>query len=374
MATIKNFFSFFMFDPRFIESAKKNNEEIFNLGPVLGIEVTIPMLAERCFANIDPQHADGVNQAAIEAAMDWPLPKNGTVLATIRPDLDSIGSMALFLIRKEAEEFGLGGPGSCPDCGGTGYHNQVDSYNPHGYGTLCSCLNGWDIEFQKRVKAVAESDRFARGGWPGPRPLLSNEDGEGRLAAIAAAVADFKIPLEERVGWMRSWLLSGEEPKGYREKYLAEREEISRALKSGDIKARLEGGIAVVESTHRAATSIGYRLAPVVVALNQKFSVGSGKPHRKFTVCQFTKDEANLSAALSKLNEIEEGWGGSPTIGGSPQGMNSTLTAEEVVRVIQKHLFVRCGWCKEVHTQKEWNRNQKWNRSIAPICPSCNGV
>lgn len=32
------------------------------------------------------------------------------------------------------------------------------------------------------------------------------------------------------------------------------------------------------------------------------------------------------------------GWGGSPTIGGSPQGVSSRLTIDEVVAVVEKYL------------------------------------
>lgn len=60
----------------------------------LGIEVTIPHLAERCgLGNIDPQHSGtSSHTAAILAALDVPLPPPGSTLVTIRPDLDSVSS------------------------------------------------------------------------------------------------------------------------------------------------------------------------------------------------------------------------------------------------------------------------------------------
>jgi len=96
----------------------------------------------------------------------------------------------------------------------------------------------------------------------------------------------------------------------------------------------------VVESTHRAATSVGYSLAPVVVALNPSFKQGPSEPYKKFTVCQFAfaGGFADIKSVLAELNELEAGWGGSPTIGGSPQGVSSKLTIDEVVAVVEKHL------------------------------------
>ena len=80
-------------------------------------------------------------------------------------------------------------------------------------------------------------------------------------------------------------------------------------------------------------------LAPVVVALNPEFRFRGGEPHRKFTVCQFSAGYCDIPGALRELNGLEEGWGGSPTIGGSPQGVSSALTVEEVVRVVTRHLL-----------------------------------
>src|SRR6185369_8878064 len=106
------------------------------------------------------------------------------------------------------------------------------------------------------------------------------------LAAIAAAVADFKVPMINRVATTEKWLLTGEEPANYRAQVERERADLVRALSDATIKVSVaaEGLIAVVESTHRAATLVGYSLAPVVVALNPSFKLGQGEPHRKFTV------------------------------------------------------------------------------------------
>ncbi|MFY9484754.1 MAG: hypothetical protein WAP74_04005 [Patescibacteria group bacterium] len=195
---------------------------------------------------------------------------------------------------------------------------------------------------------------------------------------------------------MSSWLLTGQEPVtacpqcgaveqvttgscafcttqydpawSYRALVETERAEMCRALESGEIRhypvCPVCGGnqdaealyapcaddlpgqhglarqpqIAVVVSTHRATTMIGYKLCPVVVALNPAFRVGGGEPHAKYTVCQYSTGHCDLVAAKNDLAALEPGWGGSPMIIGSPQGVASQLTTEQVVEVVTRHL------------------------------------
>ncbi len=288
---------------------RESNEKVFTSGPVYGIEVTIPALAERCVVNLDPQHTGAdASRAAIEEALMVELPPEGAVLATIRPDLDSVGAMAVLILRAEGK-----------------------SLEPA----------------KNRIRLVAESDKFAHGGWPGRRPIPTRDNPWPKserprvIAAIAAAVSDFHVRIEDRVKLMERWLLTGEEPAGYRERVELERMEMIAALENGGIKVdkAADGRIAVVRSTHRAATSIGYCVAPVVVALNPEFRFQGGEPIRKFTVCQFKPGYVDLRAVFADLSELEPGWGGSPTIGGSPQGRSSSITINKVVDVVEEHLL-----------------------------------
>lgn len=282
--------------------------------PVLGIEVTVPALAARCnLGNIDPQHGVGgtVDTAAIEVAVAHQLPPENAVLVTVRPDLDSVGAMAVMAIRARGE-----------------------SLEPA----------------MDRIRRVADSDKFAKGGWPGVRELpsannlwpeaVASIESSSQLAAIAAAVADFKVALAERVAIMEKWLLTGEEPSSYRIKVDAERTEMVRALDAGEIQHQVvcNGRVAVVESAHRAATMVGYALAPVVVAVNPSFRLGGGESHRKITICAFTAQYADIKSALVELGKLEAGWGGSPTIGGSPQGVSTNLSTDQVVEVVARYL------------------------------------
>ncbi len=307
-------FKFALLDPRPIQTAEEANAKVFASGSVLGIEVTVPALGARCvLGNIDPQHTGGdASRAAIEVVAggadyrvfcDYDGGPRTVVLATVRADLDAVGAMAVLSLRAKGESL----------------------EEPVG----------------ERVAAIAASDKFVRGAWA-PRLLPSRSDpwaGEFRqLAAMVAVVSDHKIPIAERVAAVERWLLTGEEPDSYRAQVERERLDLVAALESGVIRAEDRGGVAVVETTNRSATSVGYSLAPVVVALNPSFKLGGGEPHRKFTVCAYGPQHADIRAALAELSELELGWGGSPTIGGSPQGVSSTLTLEQVTEVVQHHL------------------------------------
>ena len=70
----------------------------------LGIEITVPNLAAECgLGNIDPQHtASSASRAAIEEAVEAPLPPADACLVTVRPDPDAFGAMAVLAMRATA--------------------------------------------------------------------------------------------------------------------------------------------------------------------------------------------------------------------------------------------------------------------------------
>lgn len=302
-------YRFALLDPRRTDDAQARNNALFASGPVFGIEVSVPGLAKRCIGNIDPQHTGGtVSRAAIEECLTAELPLKSATLATIRPDLDSIGGMAVLLMRAE--------------------------------GTILS------PDATARVREVAKNDTFSRGDWPGIRELPTREnpwagdEEERSLAAITAFVFEHTIPLEVRVAGMRHWLETGEEPAGYRARVERERSSMIEALERGAVVFHrgISGKLAVVETTLRFGVTLGYRLAPVVVALNPAFPFEGGEPHRKFTVCQFREGYADVNEIRLELDRKEPGWGGSPTIIGSPQGTGSKLALSEVLAIVKKYL------------------------------------
>ncbi len=139
---MKNNFKYGLLDPR--KGQEANNDPVFSGSYTYGIEVTIPALAGRCSFNLDPQHTGGNgNSTAIEEAVNGELPPDGATLVTIRPDLDSVGAMAILKIREQKR--GL-------DEHGVPYLHIAGS------------------PLRMRIQQVAESDRFARGGYPGQSP------------------------------------------------------------------------------------------------------------------------------------------------------------------------------------------------------------
>jgi hypothetical protein len=281
----------------------------------LGIEVTEAALAARCgLGNIDPQHgsaAIGSPLSAIEVALTCPLPSREARLVTIRPDLDALGAMALLTMRTDGTDV--------PD------------------------------DVVARVRAAGRADRFDYGPWPGPRVVpdsltgILHALGEGEIGAIAAACADEKLPVAERVAVAGEWLRTGDAPSDYvaaaRERDAA----VWSALERGESTVEPAGpGLAVVKSAVNDTLRLGYFIAPVVVARNPQhaFQTSPEQPllGRKYTVAQWGIGYADLNAAAAELNALEPGWGGSSTIKGSPQGVPSRLGLDSVLAVVRRNM------------------------------------
>lgn len=290
----------------------------------LGIEVTVPEIAERCaLGNIDPQHGCGRNTpahvqcdgAAIEAAMHWPLPPDGAALATTRADLDSIGAMAVLALRAEGHVFS---------------RETID-----------------------RVTAVGAADCFAGGKWA-PRPLptpaapwprgaasLSDTRSCAHVASICSPMGDQpRHAFGRRVAVTAAWLIGGDEPTNEqcdlaaiaavtiardhgivgtgeigaamrailaeaRRDVDARRVDMALAVEDGRIQIALPTGetvravsgedgndfdrpaYAIVRGSHVGALAIGYCVAPVVVAMHPAFTWGSGVTSPKTTIAFF---------------------------------------------------------------------------------------
>ena len=242
---------FAQFDPRPTAEADAVNDTIFDAGQVLGIEVTIPRLAERCvLGNIDPQHSGEDDQiAAIQAALEidsfWMdcdgagRDRPAIIFATIRPDLDSVGAMVIL-------------------------ESRLQSWTPEPEPYGIPEYEVFDGNAARRIRAIAEFDKFESGSWPGRRELPTMRDpwspgyaslDESELAAVAACISDFKVSLEDRVDLMAEWIFRGRMPEGYLEQVTDERHQLVEALARGDISIDVvSAAVAVVTSTHRAAT------------------------------------------------------------------------------------------------------------------------
>lgn len=311
-------YEYVMFDPRSIPEVQATNEAIFVKGDVYGIEVTNKKLADRCVANLDPQHSGGDAMAsAVEVAITWDIPPEQAVLATMKPDIDAVGAMAVLEMRRCGEEI--------------------------------------SEESKGRILFIADADRASTHSWPGQQDLPSNENPwpstffqDPRVIAIlSATVSDFKIPLASRVLSMENYLKDGVIPALYEKQVDEARKQLIMAIEKGEMKAELitNSKIAVVVGRHRDAMTIGYSLSPIVVALNPEFSPNPKVPaYAKYTVAQYKIGLVDFIGALKELNDIDPAvtdqakWGGSPGIIGSPQGVSSKLSPEKVAEIITKYI------------------------------------
>jgi hypothetical protein len=276
----------------------------------LGIEVTDALLAAACdLGNIDPQHgfARGpvvAGRAAIDVALHWPRPPPGATLATIRPDADSIGAMAVLSLRAECVAF--------------------------------------TPAMHARVDLVARSDCFDYGDWaswaaahPPPQQgaeflALSPHPTEFRVLAAFIGLHPYDLPAS--VSMMRTWLLSGALPPLGEAEVDKSDSEGAAAWSAGLIRFEVMcgGKMAFVPSDYPGAITLGYRHAPIVVA---ERLVGD---KRKISIAQFEREHLDMRALATRLNAIEPGWGGSETILGSPQGQTSKVKIGDIASLIQQ--------------------------------------
>jgi hypothetical protein len=316
-------YTFFVLDPRNLPVAVEANEKVFKtpcgvcdhssgqidgltctycegtgLAPVFGIEVTVPALASRCRFNVD--HHDTIDTAETPSACEQVLARRGRywlcegegVIVTVRPDADSVTAMAVMLNRSN--------------------DRPVD---------------------EKLIHAVGRFDRF---GPSGGKPDI-------RVSATARKACDFKLTLEERVRWVADLLAGVDKTDEVAALVAAHDSELAAARSASELTLHADGRIACVVSTHRFATTLGYESASVVVAMNPVMVVdpkdASKGTYRKFTVCRYDSHvKCDLPAALVEIQKFEAGWGGRGDIFGSPQGVSSVLSLEQVIEVVSRHL------------------------------------
>ncbi len=295
-----------LLDPRPLPAARKANAML--LGPqTQGIEVTDPVLAAACgLGNIDPQHRPGGGGiAAIEAASDWPLPPSQSRLVTIRRDADAFGAMAVLGLRAAGIPI--------------------------------------DPAMRHRIDLIARADCFDNGHWPGRRDIPARADeigevgpGEQQLGALIGGLGDRALPPGRAVAITRAWIVSGVVPDGWNERAARAAEVLFLGLRDGRVRLGdiLPGRVATVEGFVPGALRLGYRLAPVVIAVDDSPRGDPPAPWRKITIAQWRVGHLDLTRAARTLSATEPGWGGSPGIIGSPQGRPCHRAIPDVLAVL----------------------------------------
>lgn len=273
---------------------------------LVGVEVTQPEFARLLDVNFDPQHSGeraNVSAAQLVFEQAGSVKKEKIAFFTTRIDLDALAGMAIFA----AQETG-----------------SADSI------------------LVERVAEVNISDVAASTDW---KAMPLTEDLEivaSDAAIINAFLMDRDVSLEEKVRVTGEWLKGASLSELLDAKYQAQviklREDNRRALADGSIKIRLENGVAVGTSALLGGTGIAYKLSPVIVLFNP---CDPRTKVAKWTIAQFSAGYIDMPAVFTALNEADqcEGtWGGSATIGGSPQGEVSSLTEEKIVGIVLANL------------------------------------
>jgi len=408
----------------------KQVADIIDPEKTLGIEITDPAVAAACgLGNIDPQHghdrfkrdwtpdrsvAAEHPRAAIEAVYGcseliwsdyhtdcggWPvgwhhwLPPSDATLATTRPDVDSVGAMAAYVIERLV----------CPSSDRQSLVNEA-----------------YTESVRARVRTIAEVDSFRAGPWA-PKPLPTPEqpwtpgpapaDGTQSIAHLGAICSprpgQAALPLNERVAIMACWLLWGDghgviasddgvtnwpladavlDACGCRRTIFWVYEQIDRARaavldsrvslarearRSGAVELyfaqhpcgtynigshvnddgtghttcyecgeTISPTVAIVRVSHAGALGLGYCLAPVVLAFDQAVP-------GKVTICEYGDDERRVDwdALKRSLNAREvdaggvAGWGGPRKLLGSPQAGGTKLDERTIVEIVRCSMF-----------------------------------
>lgn len=275
----------------------------------LGVEVTIPKLAAFCgLGNIDHHRKgdDSNTPSACEQALDWPYLDCNVI--GVLADADTLTAMAVLW----AKVFR--------------YESDACFYSENGFYPETS---GYEVD-KNLVYKIGLIDR------KGPASCLKELE-DLRVQYIRAIAAQRNMYVDEQV-YNIMLVLCGKE---LTEKdldliklenlKLIEAEKASKVTKIKDF--------VIVESSHQMATQIGYKYGDVLICINplfpKDFKDYSKGTYRKITLCK--RDEfVPYNINFSKLNDLENGWGGRPTIGGSPQGIDSILTIDQILDSIEK--------------------------------------
>lgn len=271
---------------------------------IVGLEMTVPALAELCDKNIDPQHTDGnsaqscVKEVTENAAKLLKECKGkDVVFVTNRVDLDSVVA-----------------------------YIAADRY-----------LQGKPQSYNENVAAINKHDTFSAGKWEGPKPIQAFNP-ENKTGALASSIKVFMVT-PDNIKTVADFMDTGKVDETIMANYQKVQKGIIDRVNSGEIKVEVKGGIAHVTTTLPCATNVGYAFAPVVIAENPAMKLGpAGTPFRKVSVCQHEAGYVNLDAVKASLTEKEAGWGGSPTFIGSKQGENCNVPFEEIQKNVYANL------------------------------------
>lgn len=278
---------------------------------IIGIEITDPIIAAKCHINIDPQHTDKRhNQTAIETVFMLKeklrnQKNNNIIITTMKPDIDSVGSIALLtMILNDELEF-------------TNdlmlRLNAISLSDKHG--------RDHDWKDKEKNKSLIHHPEFNQFGIP---------------ISLFEIIGNQKKLLKEKVNVMIQYLKTGsiENQKQLTEKSLRKQ---SLNKETANVDIIIPNVLVTVESTLRGAMGIGYKHAPIVIAKNNSYQFGN-EFGKKYTIGQYNEGNINLILVQNDLSELEPGWGGTKLIIGSPQNKSSILELQTIINIVKKYV------------------------------------
>ena len=237
-------------------------------------------------------------------------------MATVRPDADSLGAIAVLILKEENVK------------------NKDKEV-------------GKNLINEKLVKAIGLLDRMGPAVFKdkGKEILKLNDDEEfqkiNKLCRVAHYVIGVKqLPLEEKVLFMKN-LLKGEISSEEIEKiYEEDRNDLEKAKAESKIEIINDGKAVFVESSAKRSMEIGYEYAPIVIAYNPNFKWPDGHITPKYSIARYDKYvKLDLKGLLEELRKRNPKWGGLENIIGSPQGEDPKIIPEEMKELVKKYIL-----------------------------------
>jgi len=275
---------------------------------LIGLEITIPEISKKLTFNIDPQHTwnseDGIT--CIEKFRSF-LPNvnkmSGKELHVffLKPDLDSISAAAILDIYLD---------------------------NPL-----------WILQegISERICAIAEYDRHGR-----------DSSGRGFYTptriprGLFMYVSGWKNSIYDKVNLTKDWLLDGTFKNINKFNRIADKK-LKQSLFNSKTEIIVPKKLVFIRSASRGACGLGYKYAPITIALNPSYRFGIDDSRiygKKWVIAQQSDGYLDMRGVLEELSKLESGWGGSPSIIGSPQDRPSKVLKDDVINIVEQKMLV----------------------------------
>lgn len=273
----------------------------------LGIEITDPKIAQNK-ENIDPQHGQNpdINTSAIEEALKFDLNslKENAVLATIRPDADSVGAMAVIELRKNDITIDESLVSAIGKVDSYGFKKAIEDYP----------------EIAPRKKEITAASQYSLG----------------------------KNSIEEKVKFMKRLLANKsnwEEIEKINKDWETKLEEAGKKL---TVEELVKDQAVIVKGDHPLAFNLGYEKAGIVTAYNSNFKrpwIENDKESEKWTIARYSEAEKiDIKSLKEQLNALEKqfdgsgSWGGPANLVASPQGETSKIPYDVIIETIKNNI------------------------------------